>query len=124
MVGLVFVDENLNGKPGPGEERPSGLVIESDGEQAVMGSDGRFQFYPQPAGICQLRIINLSDEYRVAPHTVSFEVRARETKIVRIRLVRSVPIGGVERYPSCPVWIQRPGNELPRRKRTGYQEAL
>jgi len=32
IVGLVFVDGNLNGKPDPGEEGASGLVIESDAE--------------------------------------------------------------------------------------------
>lgn len=65
-MGLVFVDENLNGKPDPGEDGPSGLVIESDAEEAVTGSHGLFRFCPQPAGIYQLKIITLPDEYCVS----------------------------------------------------------
>jgi len=94
IEGIVFIDKNLNGRRDSGEEGPAGLLLHSDGERAVTGTGGVFRFYPQPAGMYQLKIINLPDGYCIEPYAPSFELRAGETKSVQIRLVPTVSISG------------------------------
>ena len=94
IEGIVFIDKNLDGRPDSGEEGPAGLLLHSDGERAITGTGGVFRFYPQPAGIYQLRIINLPEGFCIEPYSPSFELRAGETKSVQIRLVPTVSISG------------------------------
>lgn len=51
IEGLVFVDENENGRPDPGEPGIEGVVLAAGRTQVASGADGRFLFPPLDPGV-------------------------------------------------------------------------
>lgn len=94
IEGIVFIDENLDGSPDPGEKRPSGLSLKANSKRAVTGEDGRFRFYPQSPGSYQLEITNLPEAYSVDPDLLRVKLRAGETKNLQIQLVPAASLAG------------------------------
>ncbi len=59
VEGMVFVDENGNGRLDPREPEVTGVVLAVDGTQVSTGADGRFVFPPLAPGIYVLNIDRL-----------------------------------------------------------------
>ncbi|MBC7169403.1 PKD domain-containing protein [Candidatus Bipolaricaulota bacterium] len=59
VEGTVFVDENENGRPDPGEPGVAGAVLAVAGTQVASGADGRFLFPPLSPGTYGLSVDRL-----------------------------------------------------------------
>jgi hypothetical protein len=61
LSGIVFLDEDADGQPDPGEGPVEGAVFLLDGEQRMSGADGTFAFPSCPPGVHELDL---------SPHTL------------------------------------------------------
>lgn len=96
VEGTVFVDENENGRPDPGEPEVAGAVLAVDSNQVASGADGRFLFPPLAPGIYALRIDHLPPGVRPRVELpLEIEVTLAGRTAVRIPCERLGEVSGV-----------------------------
>ena len=93
IVGVVFFDENRDGRRSPGEATTPNAVVLLDGRRAVVRTDaqGRFEFWPVFTGRHEvsLRVEELPLPWGLEDETpVPVAVQARDTAVVDFPLIR------------------------------------